>query len=771
MAKGKIFVNFICALSLHYNSIKISIKMRKLFILMLLPIFVSAHEGMWLPHLIKQLNYAEMQSLGLQLTPEQLYSVNNSSLKDAIVSFGGFCTGEIISERGLVLTNHHCGYDAIRSHSTVENDILTNGFWAKNLSEEKVNPNLFVSFLIRIEDVTGDVLKEITPGMSEDDRAAKIREVATELQKKAVEGTHYVAQVKEYFNGNEYYLLVYEIFNDVRLVGAPPSSVGKYGGDTDNWMWPRHTGDFSMFRVYSGKDGKPAAHSNENIPLKPRHFLPVSLDGVKEGDFTMIFGYPGSTDRFLSSAGVKQAIEKVGPSVVTVRELKLAILRKHMNASDAVRLAYASNYARTANYWKYFIGQTKQLKNNRVFDKKKEIENAFVKWAAASPDRTEKYGNAVNDLNETYKVKDDYAAAEMYAREALLIGADVFLYSFRNSNLLKEYTSLIAANKKLKSGEEFEKNAQKIERLRKNIEANAERHYSTYYHHVDQELAGNLLALYAKDVDPKYHPAFFAMVNKKYKGDYNRFVAEVFKKSIMTDKNRLMAYLNKPNQKVLDKDLGLIAATDIYNIYSGIPTQNKANEDRQEAAYRSFVAGLREMNTAKKYYPNANSTMRMTYGQVGSYKPADAVKYHYLTYAEGILQKEDPQNPEFIVPEKLSDLIRKKDFGLYADENGKLPVNLISGNDITGGNSGSPLINAKGELIGCAFDGNWEAMSGDIFFEDNLQRTISVDSRYILFIVDKLADAGHLLDEMKLMKNGVQVKRDGKAVEAAPSMN
>lgn len=746
--------------------------MRKLFILLLLPIFVSAHEGMWLPHLIKQLNYADMQGLGLQLTPEQLYSVNNSSLKDAIVSFGGFCTGEIISKQGLVLTNHHCGYDAIRSHSTVENDILTNGFWAKNLKEEKANPNLYVSFLVRIEDVTGEIMKELNSNMSEDDRAAKVREIAASLQKKAIEGTHYTAQVKEYFKGNEYYLLVYEVFNDVRLVGAPPSSVGKFGGDTDNWMWPRHTGDFAVFRVYSGKDGKPAAQSEENIPMKPRHFLPISLDGVKEGDYTMIFGYPGSTDRFLSSAGVKQAIEKVGPSVVNVREQKLAILRKHMNASDAVRLAYASNYARTANYWKYFIGQTKQLKNNGVFDKKKEIENNFVKWAAGSPERADKYGSVVNDLNETYKVKDDYAAAEMYAREALLIGADVFLYSFRNQNLLKEVVSLTEANKKLKSGEEFEKNAARLERIKAAVVANAEKHFSTYYQHVDQELVGTLLALYSKDIDAKYHPAFFATVNKKYKGDFNRYAADLFKRSIMVDKARLMAFLDKPSQKVLDRDMALIAAAQVYEIYIGIPTQNKANEDKQAAAYRLFVAGLREMNPDKKYYPDANSTMRVTYGQVGSYQPADAVTYHYLTFAEGILQKEDPSNDEFIVPEKLSDLIRKKDFGIYADGEGRLAVNLISGNDITGGNSGSPLINAKGELIGCAFDGNWEAMSGDIFFEDNLQRTISVDSRYILFIIDKYADAGHLIDEMQIMKNGIEIKRDGRAVQAAtPSMN
>jgi hypothetical protein len=722
---------------------------------------VKADEGMWLLNLISQLNYADMQAKGLKLTPEQLYSINNASLKDAIVSLGGFCTGEIISGEGLMLTNHHCGFDAIRTHSSVENDYLTDGFWAMNRAEEKSNDGLYVRILLRMEDVTDKVMAEMTDEMSETERAAAAKKIGAALAEEATKGTKNKGLVKNFFHGNEYYLFIYEQFDDVRLVGAPPSSVGKYGGDTDNWMWPRHTGDFSMFRIYTAPDGSAAPYAEDNVPLSPRHHLPVSVDGVKDGDFTMVFGFPGSTDRYLSSHGVQQAIDKYNPTTVDIRDLKLATMRTYMEADDATRILLASNYAQTANYWKYYIGQTEQLKNNHVYDKKKAIEDEFSEWANADASRKATYGETLDLLAKGYSATDPTVVSGRYLFEAGIIGPQSTVYAWRMDRIMNMYfetkNGIKAAQKEAETAEEKEKIASeaatKMERLLGAAQAQTEEHFGEYHQATDVALIANLWGMYAKNTSAEQQPAFFAdVITKKYKGDFTAFANGLVEKSIFVDKARMMEFLAEPNEKAFRKEELNVASAEMLGMYFASEEANAEAAQNLDKGYRLLTAGLREMNPNKKYAPDANSTIRMTYGTVGSYYPKDGVFYDYYTTIEGIMQKEDANNDEFVVPAKLKELYMNKDYGQYANADGQLPVCFISNNDITGGNSGSPVINGNGELIGCAFDGNWEAMSGDIFFETKLQRTISVDIRYVLFIIDKYAGAGHLVDEMTLVK-------------------
>ncbi|HKL04070.1 MAG TPA: S46 family peptidase [Cryomorphaceae bacterium] len=699
----------------------------------------KADEGMWLPMLIKRLQQRDLQEMGLQLTPEEIYSVNNSSLKDAIVSMGGgFCTGEIISDNGLMLTNHHCGYDAIRENSTVENDYLTDGFWAMSYDEEKPNPGLYVSFLVRMEDVTADVLSAIEGAESETERNAAISEISKSLAEKAEEGTHYKAQVKSFYAGNEFYLFVYESFPDVRLVGAPPSSVGKFGGDTDNWMWPRHTGDFTLFRVYSGPDGMPAEYSEENIPLKPKHSLPISLSGVEEGDFTMTFGYPGSTDRYLTSFGIEQAISKKNPAVVEIRDAKLKVLKADMKESDAVRLQYASKYASIANYWKYFIGQTEQLKALDVKGEKERLEKDFRTWAGKNPNRAEKFGNALKLIEDAYKQTDNTIISSTYVVEAGIIGADAILYAYRTNRELQAFLEM----------EEGEKKAQ----MKEDILARAKEHFDGINIPTDKKLFAVTQKMYYNNVPKEQQPEYLRENGDKYEGKWEKFADKVYNNSIFTSFYGMETFLQKPKAKVLEKDMMLEVATDLFSVYRGAAEQNAQANDMMAKGNRLFQAGLREMMPNKEFYPDANSTMRASFGNVRSYKPKDGVIYNYYTTLEGVMDKKDPNDDEFKVPEKLTKLYRDKDYGRYADENGNLPVNFIHTNDITGGNSGSPVINGKGELIGLAFDGNWEAMSGDINFEPSVQRTISVDIRYVLFMMDKYAGATNLIDELELVK-------------------
>ena len=754
-----------------------------------LPFLAKADEGMWLPMFLKRLNERDMQAKGLQLTAEELYSINNSSLKDAIVSFGGFCTGEIISDQGLILTNHHCGFDAIQTHSTVDNDYLTDGFWAKNNKEELPNEGLYVDFLVRMQDVTSDVLKDVTADMSEEDRFAAIEGARKTIMDEALEGTNYRAELKSFFEGNEYYLFIYERYNDIRLVGAPPSSIGKYGGDTDNWMWPRHTGDFSMFRVYASPDGSPAEYSEDNVPLQPKHHLPVSLDGVQDGDFTMIWGYPGSTDRYLTSYGIEQALEISNPTTVSIRDKKLATMKDHMDSDPAIRIKYASKYASTANYWKYFIGQSKGLKRLRVYDKKKELEEAFERFVNSSHKNKETYGEALKLIEEAYTATSKTELGDTYLFEAGLQGTDLVLFSFRMQRLLDSYLGegIFAAQeekemmatlskeekkaykeeKKVAAKKEKERLANlSVDERKAEAEAKAERkkalkeamvdmidgHFKDYDVATDKDLFIDIFTMYQQNVPEDALPEFFKLIDSKYKGSVKAYAARLYENSPLVSKAAAMEMIENPSAKKLSKDLALITSKAVLDRYFAIGSANAEASSKLEKGNRLFVAGLREMFPDKAFYPNANFTMRMTYGEVGDYVPADAVHYDFDTTIEGILQKMDNKNPEFVVPDRLVELYNKKDYGQYTNAEGKLPVCFISNNDITGGNSGSPVINGKGELIGCAFDGNWEAMSGDIAFEPELQRTISVDIRYVLFIIDKFAGAKHLVDEMTLVK-------------------
>ena len=699
-----------------------------------------ADEGMWLPQLLQAMNEEDMQAHGLQLTAEDLYSVNNSSLKDAIVSLnGGSCTGEMISSEGLMLTNHHCGFDEIQTHSSVTNDYLKDGFWAMSRDEELKNEGLTVSFLVSIEEVTARILVELTDDMTEKERSAKIKEISKTIIDEKTANTHYNARVKSFFGGNDFYIVTYETFKDVRLVGAPPSAIGKFGGDTDNWMWPRHTGDFSLFRVYCAPDGTPAEYSVENVAYKPKHHLPIQLDGVENGDYTMIFGFPGSTDRYLTSYGVQQALDIKNPTIVDIRSEKLAIMAAGMNSSKKIKIQYATKYARTSNYWKYFIGQSKGLKSMRVYDKKVAIEEEFRVWVAEDESRVEKYGETLDLIEGAYHTNRNIELNRMYLREAIWMGAEIMYWSFKMQRAIAELPA-----------EGKERNV-----AIRNIKKEARDFYKDYNPSVDQELFGSMLEMYYYNVPKTQHAPIFKRIENQLFGfkklDFEWYAKNVFRRSIFSSKEKFFKFLDNPYSSKIERDPAYKTIMSIYNQYiEQISAKRKIVREKLAKGNRLFIAGLREMNPEKNYYPDANSTMRATYGNVGDYNPGEAMHYDYYTTIDGVMQKEDATNEEFEVPAKLKELYEIGDYGQYADKDGTLRINFISNNDITGGNSGSPVINAWGELVGTAFDGNWEAMSGDISFEKEIQRTISVDIRYTMFIIDKFAGATHLINEMTM---------------------
>ena len=715
-----------------------------------------ADEGMWLPLYLAKLNYADMQKAGLKLSAEQLYSVNKSSLKDAVVSFGGFCTGEIISPEGLVLTNHHCGYDAIQSHSSVEKNYLKDGFWAYKKEEELPNEGLFARFLVRMEDVSARVLSKVNDGMTEADRQkAAGEEMKLIKEEAATKENGYDAEVKSFFDGNEYYLMVYETYKDVRLVGTPPESVGKFGGDTDNWMWPRHTGDFSLFRVYMGKDGKPAPYSKDNVPLKPKHVLPMSTSGVKEGDFTMVFGFPGRTNRFLSSYGVKMALDITNPSTVAIRDVRLRTMKEHMDENQAIRIQYASKYAQIANYWKYFIGQSQGLNRLDVVDKKLAEETAFQQWADADPTRKAKYGKALSDMGAAYEKQRKYAKVSTYLREAAF-APEVVSAAGSASGMLKMLRS----------------SASKPEEIAKSVDgikASLSELYKDYDASTDKAIFITMMKMFVRDVPADQQPEVFTTTLKsKYQGDVNKWADDIYNQSAFVS-------MSKAEKLLAAKDTNLILNDPAYQLFNSISTYSSKLtpvvlpiQAELGRCNRLYVDGTRQlMGSKKKFYPNANSTMRVTYGKIGAYKPKDATFYENHATLEGIMEKEDPSNEEFVVPAKLKEIWAKKDYGRWA-ENGTVNVGFIGNTDITGGNSGSPVINGKGELIGLAFDGNWEAMSGDIAFEPTLQRTISCDIRYVMLMIDKYANAQNLINELVLVDSKAK-KADKKMAPVAKS--
>ena len=705
----------------------------------------KADEGMWLLSLLKK-NAAEMQQMGFQLSADDIYNINKSSLKDAIVGLGTegrpfrhFCTGEIISDQGLFLTNHHCGFGAIQSHSTPEHDYLSDGFWAYNKKEELTNPGITASILVRMEDVTKKVLAKVKDDMTEEERYKAIEKVATELEKKAEEGTHYTANVKGMFEGNQYFLFVYVIYKDVRLVGAPPSSMGKFGGDTDNWMWPRHTADFSMFRIYTAPDGKPAAYSENNVPLKPNHHLPVSIKGIEEQDYAMIMGFPGTTNRYLTSFGLEETMKITNQNRYDIRTLKLKLMKEDMVKDPKIRIQYASKYAQSANYWKYSNEQNKALKKLNTMANKKAIEKEFLKWANEKSKRAAKYGAALDMIKKAYADRKDVKYAESYLAEALRRGPEAPGFAV-GANKLK---SLLEAEKQ---------DADAIEKVVEHMKEAAKGFYKDYNAPTDQKLMAGLYKMYADKIAIEERPSIFKTIEEDYNNDFAKFAQEVYASSVFANEESFNKFLEAPKLDALENDMLFKIGNSVTKAHMKLLSKLSEGMDDMQKGKRLFVDGLLQINKKKNMAPDANSTIRLTYGTVGGYSPKDAVNYNYFTTLKGVMEKEDPTNPEFVVPAKLKELYEKKDFGRYANKNGNLPACFLTNNDITGGNSGSPVINGNGELIGTAFDGNSEAMSGDIDFEENLQKCINLDIRYTLFIIEKFAGAQNIIDELTIVK-------------------
>jgi len=696
-------------------------------------------EGMWLPMFVERLNYVDMQKMGLHLTAEELYSINNSSLKDAIVSLGGFCTAEVVSPEGLLFTNHHCGYDAIQNHSnTTDRRYVENGFWAMNKAEELPNEGLFVMFLNRMEDKTSDVLGVVTTNMDETARNAAINKKVEELRKEATENGKYTVELKSFFNGNEYYMFVYQKFNDIRLVGAPPSSIGKFGGDTDNWMWPRHTGDFSIFRIYTAPDGSPAEYSKNNIPMAAKKFLPISVKGYKKNDFAMIWGYPGRTDRYMNSWAVEATLNDINPAVVKGLGIVLEKQKEVMDRIDSVNLEYTSTYAGLANFWKNKLGEARDLKRLDVIKKKQDVEAQLQQWINADEQRKAKYGDVLNSYADIYKqYKDQNLNQQMWYTQICFFGSKAFSFP-------GQATAIETVLKTNAKGNDLKKQMEKYKETSKE-------HFKEYNNEIEQNVYAALVSLYRANIPAAQQPAIFQVIDKKYKGDINKYVAEMFEKSIFCTEAKFNAFLEKPNLKKLQNDPAFVTYNSFMVGFKALQKTNQELSVRNKKAQRLFVAALREMEPTRSFYPDANSTMRMTYGKVLDYYPADAVHYNYFTTLDGVMAKEDPTNQEFIVPAKLKELYNNKDYGIYGEE-GKLYTCFLTDNDITGGNSGSPVINGNGQLIGIAFDGNWEAMSGNILFEPELQRTINVDVRYVLFVIDKYAGASNLINELKIVQ-------------------
>ncbi len=700
---------------------------------------LKADEGMWLLHLLQEKNMEEMKDMGLELTAEDIYDINNSSLNDAVGALdGGSCTAELVSPEGLLLTNHHCGYDEIQNHSSVENDYLKNGFWAMTREEELPNPGKTVTFVIRMEDVTEKVLPELSNDLTGDERAQKVEKLTADLVSKATEGTHYDAYVRGFYNGNRYILFVNETFRDVRLVGAPPESIGKFGGDTDNWMWPRHTGDFSLFRVYTGPEGKPADYSPDNIPLNPRHFLPISLNGYEKDDFTLLMGFPGSTDRYMTSFQVEELLEITHPNRVKIRGVKQELMMEDMRADEKIRIMYSAKYSQSSNYWKYSIGQSEGLRNLKVIDRKRKLEEEFTEWIRKNEQRKESYGEALQLIKEGVKGRKDLKYTSQYLIECMFSGME----TVQVGNMLRFiYQELSSENPDMG----------RVEMISGYIKNNLEGFYEEYNPETDKKISKAMVELLVEDVKPEFLPDELEIVRDRYNGNAEKYIKKYFKKSILPYKEKVMEFLEDPDLRTLEKDPGVQLAISFFNSYMGLNTLIEPFDAKVERGSRLWMAGIMEMKKDHTFYPDANSTIRLNYGTIDDYFPKDAVKYLHFTTLKGVMQKEDPENPEFVVSERLKELYAKKDYGIYG-MNGIMPVCFTSNNDTTGGNSGSPIMNSRGELIGITFDGNWEAMSGDVAFETELQKSIHVDIRYVLFIIDKYANASHLLEEMTLVQ-------------------
>jgi hypothetical protein len=689
--------------------------------------------GMWIPSLLKGMNESEMKNLGMKISAEDIYSVNQSSLKDAVPHFDGGCTAEVISDKGLILTNHHCGYDNIQSHSTVEHDYLTNGFWAYKMEDELPNKDLFVTFIVRIEDVTAKVLEGTSSIASESDKQKKIQENISSLSKTLPKELWQENSIRTFFDGNQYILFVTETFRDVRLVGAPPSSIGKFGSDTDNWVWPRHTGDFSLFRIYADKNNKPAAYSKDNVPYKPKHFFPISLKGLKENDFTMVMGYPGRTQEYLPAVAVEQIVNTLNPAKVAIRDATLKVQNEFMRKDNAIKIQYASKNATIANSWKKWMGETKGLKKANAVGVKKQFETDFQQKVAAAGKQAE-YGNLLADFEKNYTEIQEYALARDIFSEIALRNTEILSLGYKLYQLEQLYNT---------------KGEQSFNDRRNNLITGLGDFYKDFNPKVDEKVLEQLIAIYAD----KYPKAFLL---KEFENvNATSLAAEVFSQSQLVSYDQIKELLSGDSKTVLEKlnkDRGfqVIKAMADSHLKKVAPKYDEINL-RNIATQRTYMKAIMELSPkSARIFPDANSTLRVTYGKIKGYKPNDAVVYEPFTYLDGVMEKYIPGDYEFDVPKKLIELYNAKDYGKYG-VNGKMPVAFIATNHTTGGNSGSPALDAKGNLIGLNFDRVWEGTMSDIYYSPEICRNIMVDLRYVLFIVDKFAGAKNLIDEMKII--------------------
>lgn len=716
--------------------------MKNLFVILVLSITFSlpAHEGMWIPALLNSLNADHLEASGLRLSPEDIYSINQSSLKDAIVHFGGGCTAEVISDQGLILTNYHCGYGQVQSHSSVENDYLENGFWANSLDSELSNDGLTATFIQRIEDVTSRVMKGVESGMTENERNKLIYENSTAIEKE-VSKDGLKGSVRAFFYGNDFYMIVTKTYKDVRLVGAPPSSVGKFGGDTDNWVWPRHTGDFAVFRIYAGPDNEPAEFSDANKPYSPDRHLTISLDGADDGDFVMVYGFPGRTQQFLVSESVDYVMNKSNPLKIGMRETSLGIIDAAMASDDKIRIQYAAKQARISNAYKKWIGQNFGLKRYKALDKKKEFEREFKAWLMTDTGMKAKYGDLPDQLRSAQDDAERYQLARELFIEYVYYGPEFVRFANRFDKVVENYDEL-------KQEGELEKTIASL----KNTVAS---HFKDYHRPTDMKVFEAITPMYLENLDKELRPEFFGLTfNTKYKSSAKYLSGKLYAKSMFMDENRMNALLDNFSEKsikLIRADLGFKIMKDVYRSYFNEVRPNLGTRmNRLDELMREYVTAQQEMMPEKMFWPDANSTLRLTYGKVEGSEPRDGVTYLSHTTFKGVIDKYQPGHSDFDLPDGLLELYESKDYGRYADKDGKLYVCFTGSNHTSGGNSGSPALDADGNLIGLNFDRSWESTMSDIMFSPELCRNIMVDIRYVLFIIDKYAGAEHIIEELDI---------------------